>query len=61
LRKNIGKKVAPKMLMKLTPWVNFTNIGARLFCKQQDEKLFVAFVVWQAAHRFGKFQLTNLA
>jgi len=29
--------------------------------RQQDEELFLANGVWRTSHRFGEFQLTNLA
>jgi len=46
-RQNIGAKAAHQMLMKLTPWVDFTNIFARLFCQNKMRSF-----LWQM--EFGK-------
>jgi hypothetical protein len=52
------EKAARKMLVKLTPRVDFINICAR---SAQDLTPFLANGVWQMAHKFGKFQLTSRA
>jgi hypothetical protein len=61
------EKFVHKMLMKLTPRVNFTIIFARLFRANKlrsffgNRRMANGTKIWQLAYIFCKFSLTNLA